>query len=629
MSQCDTRVSGVLLYCNSFHNNNPVAGYFVGFRVADHTGCTLNVVDLNGHNTMNRGKRVANEFISEPANYSIQQLQITGTGADTLEYWYFGPYSNGSTFNVALIDPNNNCDTIFVASGTYSCADNQFDTDPMACDSPAIALFYIDFSKTVFDFGDNIGGTGVYDLTSILPRSRGHTCCDVPNSNKNCHELIIRLSPIDIGLAIDDIGSGNTAGRLYADSLHDFSCTGTNSLTYPFQQDNGQSNDLPLCFNGSLARDYIVLSCKSGNNETGISIGAIRLPPAIATVNCNGTISVSNIDSLFWSSPDDPTLANLVNCSNTNTVCGFQYNPGVFGNLVTCSDTFTYIVGGRSTTTLCLTSDTILYDTVQVIVLPPFTVSLSSECMDGLSVHLTATVSSLASGCSYAYHWSTGETTPSIIVPVSNAVYSVTVTQTGFTQNVINCSAVTASISANTTSINCPPDVTIQCTASTDPSNTGTPLAADICNLPLTITHTDVNNPGTCPQAHNILRTWKATNSLGAFSTCLQTIHIIDSTPPLISCPVDVTIQCTANTNPVNTGMATSTDNCDPVPIQSYTDVTAAGSCPQAYTIFRTWKSTDHCGNFSTCLQHIQLTDNINPVITCPPDITISYPPDT
>ena len=156
-AQCDATVSGIFTYCNSFHNGAPLAGYFVGFRVADPTGATLNVVDLNGNVPTNQGKRVNVNDANEPLDFSIAQLSIGG-GADSLEFWYFGPFPNGSSFNVVLVDPSNVCDTIFVASGTYSCADQaEGNTDPFACAPPGsgspVALCFLDFSNTEFNLG--------------------------------------------------------------------------------------------------------------------------------------------------------------------------------------------------------------------------------------------------------------------------------------------------------------------------------------------------------------------------------------------------------------------------------------------------------------------------------------------
>jgi hypothetical protein len=70
-------------------------------------------------------------------------------------------------------------------------------------------------------------------------------------------------------------------------------------------------------------------------------------------------------------------------------------------------------------------------------------------------------------------------------------------------------------------------------------------------------------------------RTWIVTDDCGNSSTCLQTILIVDTTPPVITtCPVDVTIECTDSTLPSFTGTAVATDNCDSAPIVTWSDVT-------------------------------------------------------
>jgi hypothetical protein len=90
----------------------------------------------------------------------------------------------------------------------------------------------------------------------------------------------------------------------------------------------------------------------------------------------------------------------------------------------------------------------------------------------------------------------------------------------------------------------------------------------------------------------------------------------------VVNCPANITILCSASTLPANTGSATATDNCS-ASVITYTDVTAAGACPQSYTITRTWKGTDACGNFTNCNQTIFIQDNLAPAMTCPANITI------
>ena len=157
----------------------------------------------------------------------------------------------------------------------------------------------------------------------------------------------------------------------------------------------------------------------------------------------------------------------------------------------------------------------------------------------------------------------------------------------------------------------CPANITIQCTASTLPANTGSATATDNCDGSPTVDFTDVTVAGTCPQERTITRTWTASDDCGNSSSCVQTILVDDSVAPAIVCPANMTIQCTASTLPANTGSATATDNCDGSPTVNFTDVTVAGTCPQERTITRTWTATDDCGNSSTCSQVIVVDDSL------------------
>ena len=171
--------------------------------------------------------------------------------------------------------------------------------------------------------------------------------------------------------------------------------------------------------------------------------------------------------------------------------------------------------------------------------------------------------------------------------------------------------------------ITCPANITIECTASTLPANTGNPTASDNCITPPTVTFSDVTTGGACPQERTITRTWTATDGCGNTSTCVQTIFVDDSTGPSITCPPNITIQCNANTLPANTGTATATDNCDATPTVTFSDVTAGTGCPQGLTITRTWNAADDCGNTSTCVQTITVGDTGAPLVSCPANVTI------
>ncbi len=165
--------------------------------------------------------------------------------------------------------------------------------------------------------------------------------------------------------------------------------------------------------------------------------------------------------------------------------------------------------------------------------------------------------------------------------------------------------------------ITCPADIALQCSESTDPSNTGSASATDDHDANPAISYTDTETAGSCPQEKTITRRWKAVDSCGDSAVCIQTIVVEDTTIPAITCPADITIDCNGSTDPSNTGSATATDNCDTAPDITYADVTNGN------VITRTWTATDDCGNSSSCDQLITIEDTTPPTITCPDDVSV------
>ena len=146
------------------------------------------------------------------------------------------------------------------------------------------------------------------------------------------------------------------------------------------------------------------------------------------------------------------------------------------------------------------------------------------------------------------------------------------------------------------------------------------PVASDICDVDLTnpVKTSGAFIAGACPQSGSYINTWTVTDDCGNKSAVYtQVITLQDNTAPDIIRPSDQAISCSDSFAPSATGTATATDNCDPAPVISYTDVQIPGSCPSDFTINRTWKAIDQCGNLSTSLQRIFVQDVDPPVITC------------
>jgi large repetitive protein len=176
----------------------------------------------------------------------------------------------------------------------------------------------------------------------------------------------------------------------------------------------------------------------------------------------------------------------------------------------------------------------------------------------------------------------------------------------------------------------CPVDMTVECDQDLTPAGTGSAAATDNCDAAPVVLHSDVIVVSVdCPQNRVITRTWTATDACGNVNTCVQTINVVDTTPPVIACPNPLTVECDQSLTPganAPTGTAIAIDNCDPMTAVVVVDdvVTPSGTCPQEKTIERTWAAVDACGNAAACVQLITVVDDTPPVVVCPADTVIN-----
>jgi len=261
-----------------------------------------------------------------------------------------------------------------------------------------------------------------------------------------------------------------------------------------------------------------------------------------------------------------------------------------------------------------------------------------AECAGGITtVQLDATGSSDADDDPITYSWTSdcpGATfddqhsqTPVMSVDTSNGCdidCTVTLTVDDGNSPPVSCTAQVRIEDTNAPIIDCPDNLELQCGSSTVPADTGAATAVDDCDPNPEVTYSDSVMPGDCAQEMVITRRWTATDYCGQSDFCDQTISIVDTTKPTITCPPMKTVTCQQGTNPSVTGFPTVADNCDPAPAVTYHDDVDAGCCPIVSVITRTWTVTDACGNSKSCNQTIKVTDNSSPTVTCPPDITIS-----
>ena len=165
--------------------------------------------------------------------------------------------------------------------------------------------------------------------------------------------------------------------------------------------------------------------------------------------------------------------------------------------------------------------------------------------------------------------------------------------------------------------ISCPVDTMFECDGIGD---FGLATATDDVDPDPEISYSDTVVWYRCPYEYTFVRTWKATDASGNFSTCDQTVTIQDSTPPEIVCPGDVEIACDQWED---AGWAVFHDNCNPDPALLYEIVAVVDSTRWHNKIIRSWEVTDSCCNVVLCQQVVTLVDTIPPVLICAGNDTI------
>ncbi|MCD6202192.1 MAG: DUF2341 domain-containing protein, partial [Bacteroidales bacterium] len=113
-------------------------------------------------------------------------------------------------------------------------------------------------------------------------------------------------------------------------------------------------------------------------------------------------------------------------------------------------------------------------------------------------------------------------------------------------------------------------------------------------------------------------------------TTAPYNVDVSDATPPVITCPGNLTAVCDISEQPPYASYAafvaaggSASDNCG-LDVSSFThvgDVDDGLTCPK--TITRTYRISDNTGNSSTCVQQIVVDDNIPPTASNPSSVNV------
>jgi hypothetical protein len=167
--------------------------------------------------------------------------------------------------------------------------------------------------------------------------------------------------------------------------------------------------------------------------------------------------------------------------------------------------------------------------------------------------------------------------------------------------------------------LTCAPDRTVECGVEWmfDP-----PTSTDNCdglNAAISVVSTVTN--AQCGNTFTATRTWQATDACGNTSRCSQTVTIVDTTAPALTCAGNRNIECGAvwDFDPPS-----AADICGDAQVAVEVTSTVTNQLVGAlFAATRAWLATDPCGNQATCIQTLTLVDTTPPALTCPSDILV------
>jgi hypothetical protein len=179
-----------------------------------------------------------------------------------------------------------------------------------------------------------------------------------------------------------------------------------------------------------------------------------------------------------------------------------------------------------------------------------------------------------------------------------------------------------------------PPDATYTCPSevpAADPAQATGPDVLDAnCGVATVTVSETRSGAGSASSPLIITRTFTATDSHGNHADAVQTITVIDSTPPTVSAPANITVSndpgvCSATLDP---GTATAQDNCAGATVSGARSDGQPLNAPYPKgTTTITWTATDAAGNTATAPQTVTVNDTEKPVLQLPANIVVGTDP--
>lgn len=230
-----------------------------------------------------------------------------------------------------------------------------------------------------------------------------------------------------------------------------------------------------------------------------------------------------------------------------------------------------------------------------------------ANTLGGTLVTLDGSGSSDPDGDLLSYTWSipTGAATginPEVFIPLGIQSISLTVSDGEYSANDNSLISV---VDTTDPSITAPVDISAEATGLLTEIAIGNADASDVAG---TVTLTN-DAPISYPLGSTTV-TWTANDGNGNSATDTQNMTVVDTTPPAITAPDDITIEATGSLTEVAIGSANASDLAGTVTLTN----DAPSSYPLGSTLV-TWTADDGKGNSATDAQIITVVDTTPPTI--------------
>ncbi len=328
----------------------------------------------------------------------------------------------------------------------------------------------------------------------------------------------------------------------------------------------------------------------------------MAMPPSLSCapsliVNCDTVWDFTPPTASGFCEDNNVTIAIL--STMTNVLCGHSYAAtrtwqatDPCGNSATCSQTIT-VADTNAPVITCAPNLTVEVGTPWEFTPPSATDTCNS---DTLTITLVGTVTNATCGNAY--------------------IATRTWRATDACGNSASCSQSVLAQDSTPPVISCAASLTNEWDTVWDftpPTATDTGSGANV-----TITTLNTVTNFACANAFRATRIWQATDACGNYSTCSQSVTVLDTLPPEITCGSEMTVEAGSDwdfTPPTVMDAAAGTN----VSVTVLTTITNA-VCGESFVVTRTWQATDPCGNAAYCSQTLHVMD------TSPPRLELISP---